>query len=68
MILKAPRRHDQVRADLDRANEVIERIGSAVDSLLISAPQNADVARQQLATIAIREVRDYRRGADSLGL
>jgi hypothetical protein len=58
VILKALRR----RAELDRANEVIERIGSAVDSLVIAAPQNADVARQQLATIAIREVRGYRMG------
>jgi hypothetical protein len=68
MILKtASREREQLQADLDRANEVIDRIESGVDSLIFAAPEMADAARQQLATIAIREVRGYRREAGPHG-
>jgi hypothetical protein len=56
----ACRELEELQADLDRANEALERIESGVSSLIFAAPEMVDAARQQLATIAIREVRGYR--------
>ena len=50
------------QAKLDRAEEALARIESAADSLIYAPPELVDERRQQLSTIAIREIRAYRRG------